>query len=317
MLRIYDGQESEYYFRKFKKVKTRTSPVIETDDYETYKLAFSETVYSDPSTQFVFNDDIDISELRDNLGRPLSELYLTIIKTDSDTLFGKISSGIATPFIEKLTSSGTNPYLRDIPVISRIHNGTTPFISHTPLEQQILINTDYFYGDLVEFNKREVKETVLAEVSHRFNTLNRESAVSISAVTSLGEVPTKELISLGPRQEGYVYKPHTLIKIRDFSSYIEQGDINIDEIPDYAINLGDSRYLWRDILDIGFSDGIVKAINYPFLNGCHYMYQNNIFFVKRQDPFSQWGLFYGRFPADPTGEQITNNFKVNTEGSVY
>jgi hypothetical protein len=34
----YGGQDSEYYFRKFRKIKTRTN-VIEIDDYETYKLS--------------------------------------------------------------------------------------------------------------------------------------------------------------------------------------------------------------------------------------------------------------------------------------
>jgi hypothetical protein len=318
MARIFGGKESEYYFRVFKKVKTKNSPMIETNDYETYKLAFSETVYNDPLTQFVFNEDVDISGLNDNLGRPLSELYLTTIKTDSAGLFGKVSSGIGTPFIENLTSSGINTYLQNIPAISRIHNGNTiPFTTHNPLESQITIANTNFYGDLVEFNQYEVKETILAEVSHRFNTLNRETQANINYVSMTGISPITTPINLGPRQEGYVYKPHKLIKIREFSSYVEQGDITIDEIPYYAVNLGDGRYLWRDLLEIGFSEGNLTTLNYPFLNGCHYMYNNNLFYLKRQDQFSQWGLFYGKFPADPIGEQINNNFKINSEGDVY
>jgi hypothetical protein len=35
-----------------------------------------------------------------------------------------------------------------------------------------------------------------------------------------------------------------------------------------------------------------------------------VFYVKRQDAFSQWGLFYSKFPADPIGEQIINNFTI-------
>jgi hypothetical protein len=77
MVRVYGGQDSEYYFRKFRKIKTRITNVIGIDDYETYKLSFSENSFSDSISQFVFNEDIDISELTDNLGRPLTELYLT------------------------------------------------------------------------------------------------------------------------------------------------------------------------------------------------------------------------------------------------
>jgi hypothetical protein len=123
----YGGQDSEYYFRKFRKIKTRITNVIGIDDYETYKLSFSENSFSDSISQFVFNEDIDISELTDNLGRPLTELYLTTIKTDSDSLFSSVSSGIDTPFMDILISSNnTNPHLRNVPVINRIHNGTTP-----------------------------------------------------------------------------------------------------------------------------------------------------------------------------------------------
>jgi hypothetical protein len=37
---------------------------------------------------------------------------------------------------------------------------------------------------------------------------------------------------------------------------------------------------YGDIIDVGVSSGVGKALDYPFLNGCHYIYQNNIFNVK-------------------------------------
>jgi hypothetical protein len=59
MVRVYGGQDSEYFFRKFRKIKTRITNVG-IDDYETYKLSFSENSFSDSISQFVFNEDIDI-----------------------------------------------------------------------------------------------------------------------------------------------------------------------------------------------------------------------------------------------------------------
>ena len=316
--RMFGGVESEYYFRKFRKIKTRSSLVIEPDDYETYKLAFSENIYNDAITQFVFNEDIDVSDLTDNLGRPLSEIYLTIIKTDSDGLFTNISSGIESPFIAELNTSNTNGYLRDIPVINKIHNGVSgsPFISHTPLESNLNINLYNYYGDLVEYNKNEVKETILSEVSHRFNTLNRETSAPISYVNALGTPLTTTTIDLGPRQEGYFYKAHHLIKIREFSNYIEQGDKFTEGIPEYAVDLGDGRFLWRDLLDIGFNEINEKTLDYPFLNGSHYMYDNYCFHVRRQDPFNNWDLFFSSFPSDPIGSRITDQFNVNREDDI-
>ena len=328
MKKIIGGQESTYYFRKFRKIKTRSTPVIELDDYEIYKLAFSENIYFDEITQFAFNEDILISGLTDNLGRPLSELYLTAIKTDSNNLFGSVSSGIETPFMLTLNNSLGTGYLRNIPAINRIHNGGTgstgtPFPSHYPLEVSVsgtnnnntIGNNDY-YGDVVEYNNFTVQEVVLADVCHRFNTLNRESAPTLNYVTAIGTTPITQSITLGPRQEGYFYKPHNLIKIREFSSYIEQGDSHTANIPSYAQNLGDGRYLWRDLLDIGFNESDAVALDYPFLNGSHYRYKNISFNVRRQDPFSQWGLYYSNFPADPIGETTSTKFIVNSANNV-
>jgi hypothetical protein len=47
-----------------------------------------------------------------------------------------------------------------------------------------------------------------------FNTNNRETGANISYVSVIGESPITTNIDLGPRQEGYVYKPHSLITIR-------------------------------------------------------------------------------------------------------
>jgi len=330
MKRMFGGVESTYYFRKFRKIQTRNSPVIEQDDYETYKLAFSENYFNDNIEQFVFNEDININGLTDNLGRPLSELYLTIIKTNSNGVFTTVSSGIETPYIPKLNTSATaNPYLLDIPAINKIHNGgyttgSLPFPSHIPLETNVtFINSNAdFYGDLVDYNPNQLTETVLADVSHRFNTTNRLSSPSMTYVVNLGTnnpnftPPTTATVSLGPRQEGYFYKAHHLIKIRDFSTYAEQGDQYTVGVPNYAVDLGDGRYLWRDLLDIGFNETNAKALDYPFLNGCHYMYNNYCFTVRRQDPFDNWDLYYSKFPADPIGERMTTKFNTNSAQDV-
>ena len=191
-----------------------------------------------------------------------------------------------------------------------------PFPSHVPLENVVSISNLDFYGDLVEYNTNEVKETILANVSHRFNTANRETTAPFAYVSTIGAFSAATSINLGPRQEGYFYRAHHLIKIREFSSYVETGDQFTEGIPDYAVSLGDGRYLWRDILDIGFNESNAKTLDYPFLNGCHYMYDNYCFHVRRQDPFDNWGLFYGKFPADPIGERMTEQFTINSAEDV-
>jgi len=330
MKKVVNDKEVIYYFRKFRKIKTRNSQIIETNDYETYRVAFSQNSYQDSIVQFIFNEDIDVSNLVDNLNRPLTELYLTIIKTDSNGLFSQIKSGIELPFIAQLNTSNTsNPHLLNIPVINKIHNGSNlPFNSHVPLEENVKINNNNniidnndYYGDLVEYSVAELRETVLAHVSHRFNTFNRETnpnltfqIVEANLITQ--SQPLTETINMGPRQEGYFYKAHHIIKIKDISNFIEQGDSNTENIPNYAVRSDDGTYLWRDILDIGFNQTDGTSLNYPFLNGCHYRYDNYCFYVRRQDPFDNWDLYYSKFPSDPIGETITDKFAIKTSENV-
>ena len=307
--KIVGGQLSVYYLRKFKKL------VINNGDYEMYPLAFSKTIFNDGNYQFVINQDIDLEGLKDNLGRPISELYVTFIKTDSDNTFGLLKSGLD---LEDLLYNKDNILLSNV---RRIHDGTTtPVPTHTPLTNDlyrdyISNSIDEFYGDVVEYNKYTLTETVLANVLHRFNTVGRETSNSGSPLAK------------GPRREGYLYNPHHLYTVRDFSSYIEQGDSSTDGIPDYAEDLGDGRFLWRDLLDIGFSDGANEGVNYPFTNGAHYLHRNICFMTTRQDPFNNYGLYYdgntiGPYtttpfdPADPIGDALTDNFIVKSSQNV-
>lgn len=295
--RVFSGEESKYYFRKFKKVKVNNNDSIKT------RVGFSKTVYRDTIEQVLFNSDIDVSDLTDNLGRPLSEIYVTFIKNNNDGLFTTIKSGLEIPFISNLNN------FTNVPDIHRIHNGnTTPIQTHTPLETNVNINFTEFFGDVVEYNRLEVREKVLGEVNYRFNTNNRENGGNI--------IVDGSAFNMGQREEGYYYKAHHKMKIRQLSTYIEQGDETTDIIPEYAEDLSDGRFLWRDVLDIGYSDDVNELLDYPFLNGHHYLYNRITFQLKRQDPFGVYGLYYSEFPRDPFGLPMDDVVIVNRGDNV-
>jgi hypothetical protein len=309
--KMVGSEPSIYYLRKFKKL------IVNNGDYEMYPLAFSNTIFNDGNYQFVINQDIDLEGLKDNLGRPISELYLTFIKTDSNGTFGPIQSGLD---LENLQENKNDVNLSNVRII---HDGTTtPVPTHLPLPLEGNLYNSYnagyndeFYGDVVEYNRFTLTETVLSEVLHRFNTKTRENS-------------TNSGTARGPRREGYLYKPHHLYQVREFSSYIEQGDSLTGGIPDYREDLGDGRFLWRDYLDIGFNDAVNPGVEYPFTNGAHYMHQNICFMTTRQDPYNNYGLYYGGDttgsytntnpfdPADPIGDAITDNFTVKSSQNV-
>lgn len=53
-------------------------------DFENHisRLAFAKNIYTDEVGEVVYTDDIDISNIHDNLGRPLTSLYMTFIKNN-------------------------------------------------------------------------------------------------------------------------------------------------------------------------------------------------------------------------------------------
>jgi len=300
MTRLIGEEESVYYLRKFKKI-------INNGDYEMYPLAFSKSIYNDQNYQFIINKDINIElddqgdPITDNLGRPISELYITFIKTDSDGMFGPLKSGLDLEYLngnlidEKVSNVRKLNY--DISVSS---------LAHTPLENNIhtsyiSLSKDWFYGDLVEYNKHSLEEVKLANVLHRFNTNNRENTTDNASN-----------LARGPRREGYIYNPHYLYKVREFSTYIEQGDSSVFGIPDYREDLGDGRLLWRDFLDIGASNGTGDELDYPFTNGAHYVHKNICFATSRQDPFGGYGMYYVGTNVVNLGGKATSTIDVGT-----
>lgn len=171
---------------------------------ETYQLAFSANIYNDNATQITFTDGIDTEGLTDNLGRPLSELYYTIVKNNAgyekwyeeqtysgddieySHCFGKLTSGFEMFITDSDTESSTAPidYWKKLSSVHHIANivnscsGTLPVAKDNvsnPLEDDINYKNTYFMGDLVEFNSVDYKETIISRVMHRFNTAQRET----------------------------------------------------------------------------------------------------------------------------------------------
>jgi hypothetical protein len=296
--RTKDEVPSEYYVRKYKSITTGIR------DYDLFPASFAESYFGDEEVAYNFTTDIDVSGLKDNLGRPLSELFLTIVKVDTDT-----SNDFKDQYWKDLTKNNTNiPFkIRDrfwthiqggfltendtsvnynVRAISADDYLQNHFGS---VDNGIDENDNDFIGDISEYNSSELSERILEPVYHRINTVYREYRKDIANLSSTeGDYEVDDL------REGYIYRPHYRIKIREFSSYIETGDESqVIGIPDYATNdysyldkLGNSInvYKWRDLLDVGFYDETGRGLDYPFKSGAHYMYLDMRFFLQRQDP---------------------------------
>ena len=177
--------------------------------YTQNKIAFAENIFGDRVVQVIFNDDICTTGLKDNLGRPLSTLYFTVVKTNrgykewyysgntsGDSVeyshcFGDVTSGLdlpedsaATNFnVRKLYNvfSGeceeTNVDYLDGLMLALSEAPIGNFIDGTPLPLESGITLEdftEFYGDIIEFSRTSFLEKEIEKVYHRFNTAQRE-----------------------------------------------------------------------------------------------------------------------------------------------
>ena len=246
--RRIEGIESQYFGRWFNKL-SRAS------DVELYNTAFATNFYKDQIFSYNFNKDYDIEEYEDYLGRPITELYLTVIKKQD------YSNNSSLPFWT-LVESGLKTMLTnieyDINTINTINAGDS-------IESDLNNNSSLIFGDIVEYNPVEQSETVLEVAYHRFNTKNREDNNFL---------------------EGYYHKPHYKIQVRQFSDYVESAYSGDTIAPDYATLFPDGRITWKDVLTNNF----VNGNTIPFLNGSHYIFNCFNLLLQRQDPCENYDM---------------------------
>jgi hypothetical protein len=229
-----------------------------------------------------FNNDIVIGDLLDNKGRPLSEVFFTVLwKGYFGWMFRNLPGGglkEGWEFNLPLKNDGrpTDWWRRNnsnsnvnIPILTY----TTPYGTglgpgNSNLEfcyLDSLKSGDIINGDVCEWNNYDQRERVISKQYHklRFNSF----AFSTESFQFI-ENPL-----------GYYYQPHHSLTIRVYSDYIEEvSSQQINEIPNYAYYSTTSQtFRWRDLYTYGFVDSSGLGVNYPFLNGSHYPYQNYVF----------------------------------------
>lgn len=209
----YNGAECEYYFRKLKKVANPDGTELRND---VNKGAFAENIYGDAIAQVVYTDDINVDGLKDNLGRPVNELYFTAVKNNAgyekwygednftdkgieySHCFGKITGGLDLGRKEDFEELSGNTmgdwdfirnyncrYIHNVDIggtkISdywgnEIANKPEALYADNGNENGITINDNDFWGDVVEFSPADFTETIIENVYYRFNTAQRETS---------------------------------------------------------------------------------------------------------------------------------------------
>ena len=262
--------------------------ITDVEDYTLNKCAFAEGVFKTikkfqsqfenpdaiervaikedyPTYLYSFTKDINVKKYLDNLQRPITTLYITIMLRNN---LGYLD------YPPKYGWDWNFPYnFADTNISSNIVRGTpgdpqpVSNIIYTTIGSLNsglpLVPGDKLRGAFTEYNKYDLKERTISEITHSFR-FNGDVFFNLDGEGS------------------YTYKPHYPVQIRTYSDYIESGDPRkIANVPDYATYFEiEKTWKWRDIYDIGFIEGNT-GVDYPFLNASHYPMTDISFFVNR------------------------------------
>jgi hypothetical protein len=231
-----------------------------------------------PDNQDLFNKDISINGLKDNNGKPITELFVTTIERGYMGWFNPPA----------ITQTGSQVGLDVGWGFNFLKNSVDTWWDHTSLSNKdnIPLNSyeqpagsgQYFYyndflkvgdvikGDFCEYNYMEQEEYLISPMYHKYS-FNQSYFYDNSALNF---------------PSGYVYEPHSSVPIRVFSDYVEYGSKeNVDNIPVYAwYSQYEDTFVWRDLYTYGFIDGDGLGVDYPFINGAHYPFKSLLFLQK-------------------------------------
>lgn len=270
-----NGYNCKYQQRKLTEINVEKPLVLEA--------GFSNNIYNDKTIQIIYQDTIDVGGLIDYRGRPITEIIAGIFKrSDKDgvEMFSKNMSGYSLKYDEYINHNSKYP---NINLINEVSKNVT-------LDSDVML-FDKLHYDLIEFDTFNYQETILSNVEHRFNTLDRQRKTDKTLID--GSVT----FDLGVRKEGYCYNPFLAIKILDESDVERTGifDDTVYNSYEYDTNLFSGKKILKRSEN--------SEIKYPFLNGVHYVEKRLNFFLKRQDPFGYSGLIHLSFPSDKIGKK--------------
>ena len=261
----------------FAKVKQLEDPNLTPNKVRRTSLKEGNTTYG-----LSFDKDIKINGLRDNLDRPITELYFTIIWSGyfGWTLgsFNGVTRGLKQGYdfnVQYDLASNQEPSLwwdRDNPYSNAnlpIGQYSTPFDNGKPFYYVLPLNEgDEIDGGYYEWNKYQLMERKISDNYHKF-TFN------VNQFKLLGMKPGP---TFNKNPKGYYYQPHHPITLRNYSNYIETSESpEVLNAPYLFYTTSNKLYQWRDIYSYGYFDERGVGVDYPFFNGCHYPYKNIVF----------------------------------------
>lgn len=228
------ANDSITYIRMFEVIAT-------SDDFDLFNAGYSKNLFNEQKYGFIFNKDFDVSEIVDDFGFPLTELFLYPVYNRSSNAYGFESM-----------------YRVDWDVTTGVSGKTA--ISPNPNDIEI---GDIIYGDKIEYSESTFLQVEI-ELQTYYITTPYENQTSGSEVIWWKYNP---------------FIPIRLRYLSNEVERANTGGTIYDQtvrIPDYATPLDNQgNVVWRDILQQGYIDPLTgEGVDYPFVNKRRYLFSN-------------------------------------------
>ena len=292
---------SEYYVRLHKVLTDENDVVISKMGFENnpfrpkQQVEYSaltpnlqeriSTLDGNKSYSFSVVDDFNSQGYLTTYNRPLTSVYLTIINKGYTGWFNKPNPNTNTSLqygwdfnfqqnvIDEWWADNNLESFTDIQ--TEQYSKTDSFGTYTFYYNKPLKKDDVLVGDFCEYNKLEQQEYVVSGINHKL-TFN-DTLYQIESQTTA--IP-----------EGYFYKPFFEIKLKEYSESlsVEPEVFGINR-PNWAyFSQNQNQWIWRNLLSPGEVDANGNGVNYPFLNGAHYTFNQTLFLLST--PFKNINL---------------------------
>jgi hypothetical protein len=223
--------------------KERYDIIADLSDIQLYNCGFSKNIFFEQNYLFNYNIDIDLEDQKDYFNKPTTELFLYF-----DYQLNIMKS-------ETLLKKDFNQFSNET------NNLTITQINNIDYD----IDTDLIIGNLIKREDNQFDEEIINQQIHRIR------------------------LEIGSDIIFFKFNPFIKIKIREYNDTVYFGNVNtntknIIKIPEYAKFVGnpnEGNVIWKEILPHGFIDPISNlGVNFPFVNGRHYIYTNNVFAIQ-------------------------------------
>lgn len=260
---------------------------------EIIPAGFSKNIFNEQQYSFIVNFEVDIRDMVDGLGFPITELGLYVEYQPS-------TNGVGDPETMETTTYNIT--------------GGTIIQNFTPIPLNI---GDTIVGDVIEYNKPLFQQTNFLNPS-----TNKESILEQFIITPYEDTTGS---GTGTGELKWKYRPILPIRLRFFENEVRRANTGstdyelVSNIPSYATPIdADGNYVWRNLLDNGFFDPIDEiGVSFPFINQRHYVFNNIVFKVQPDlEDVNTENVFNEILFPDNTLDSATPNSNLDNIGDI-